>query len=85
MLELIVELPRQVPLGHQEATREGEHQDRHHHQHDLSGQALSHMTPDGQLHGSSRPGYRSVTTGQRREKTPDCEQNAQIPQNAQTF
>jgi hypothetical protein len=43
------------------------------------------MTPDGQLHGSSRPGYRSVTTVKLREKTSGREQNAQNPQNAQTF
>jgi hypothetical protein len=85
VFELGVELPGQVPLGHTEAAREGEYQDCHHHQHDLSGQTLSHVTPDGQLQGSSRPGYRSVTTVKLREKTSGREQNAQNPQNAQTF
>ena len=48
VLELVVELPVHVPLHYDRSRLTiGEHQDRHHHDDDLGGQALPHVAPEG--------------------------------------
>ena len=51
LLVLLVELPDQVPLHHEETGRHSDRQNRDHHDHDLSGQALPMQPSDTSFHG----------------------------------
>src|SRR5215813_6739906 len=65
LLVLLIELPAQVPLDHDETGPHGDREDRHHHDDDLGRQALSAQPPDASSHLflAGRAGCsRSVTT-----------------------
>jgi hypothetical protein len=48
---LLGQLPVQIPLHDGKADGQGDHQDRHHHDDDLGGQALPQQPPEGNFHG----------------------------------